>query len=115
MSFLFLERMFFADLELMQKRVSLYEDILKQGKKVEAIFMTADAVRIASKFVEGEVLKIQNFYLSLKEKYAIELLICGRAFKDQGFDNSDLKEGFTLSGNMEMLSLAFKSQRIIEL
>ncbi len=114
-NFLFLERMFFADLNLMQRRLTLYENILKQGIKVEAIFMTAEAVKIASRLVDDEVLKIQDSYLSLKEKFTVDLLVCGRAFKEQGYDSTDLKEGFILSGNMEMLALAFKAQKIIEL
>ena len=115
MNFLFLERMFFADLNLMQRRLTLYENILKQGIKVEAIFMTAEAVKIGSRLVDDEVLKIQDSYLSLKEKFTVDLLVCGRAFKEQGYDSTDLKEGFILSGNMEMLALAFKAQKIIEL
>lgn len=77
--------------------------------------MTAEAVKIACKLADDEVLKIQDSYLSLKEKFAIDLLVCGRAFKEQGYSSSDLKEGFTLSGNMELLALAFKAQKIIEL
>ena len=77
--------------------------------------MTAEAVKIGSRLVDDEVLKIQDSYLSLKEKFTVDLLVCGRAFKEQGYDSTDLKEGFILSGNMEMLALAFKAQKIIEL
>lgn len=115
MNFLFLERKFFTDLALMQKRLFLYENILNQGKKVEGIFMTADAVKIAGKLVNDEYLEIQDSYLSLKENFAVDLLVCGRAFKEQGYDSFDLREGFILSGNMEMLALAFKAKKILEL
>ena len=115
MDFLFLERVFFTDLKLSYKRLALYQELLAKGKKTAAIFMTSEAVSLASTKLDPQFNTLQQQYLELASQYGFELLVCGRAFKDRGYDNSDLVAGFTLSGNMEMLALALRASHVLEL
>ena len=86
------------------------------GNKVTGIFFINEGAQIASSLYEtGSVAgKIRDSYIALAKDLNCQLLVCGRAFKTCGFNNSVVKEGFTLSGNTELIAKMCTSDEVVQ-
>lgn len=109
---------------LLHQKVASSLASLNQNPKVDkcSVFFTSKAALIAAtgqsakdKVSDLNLLqfkKVQAAYQSLDSK--IELLVCGRAFKDFNLDDSNLDSSFVMSGNMELSMLIAGYDKVVE-
>lgn len=96
--------------------VSALKNIIDKGDLISSVFFTDDSVGIAQKDADRNVnfKEIQQKYIELLEKASIKLLVCGKAFRDKGYDVADIHPQFILSGNSELTADFLSVDRTLE-
>ncbi len=96
--------------------LDLVKRLFKSEHSVKSIIFTDEAACVAMNSLNIEdLVSLQDRYALLNKEYGCELLVCGRAFKNIGGDNSLCDSRFTLSGNVEFAMRITESDRVIEL
>ncbi len=94
----------------------LNEIALHSEHSVTAIFFADAAAPLGAEGMSQiESLKdLQDKYLQFSKKNEVPLLICGRAYMEHGLKAEYLKDGYTLSGNMELSMMIADADRVVE-
>lgn len=96
---------------------SLIKEALSRGHKIDAVYLTKDAVAIASPhFALGsEEMQLQDKLYRLSIEGEFPILVCGKAYRSAGLPHSHLGKGMMLSGYAELSRCLLDADKVIEL
>ncbi len=96
---------------------SLIKKALERGHKINALYLTKEAVSLASPhFALGSMeMQLQEKIYKVSVQGEIPVLVCGRAYRLKGLPHSSLSKGMILSGYGELAKCLLEADKVIEL